>query len=875
LRTSSALRSETSTSDAAQSHLPYLPGLDGLRALAVVAVLLYHAEMNVYGGYLGVESFFVLSGFLITAILLADWRAHQRIHFKTFWARRARRLLPALLLTLAGTLLLTAFLLPDRFAELTHDTLAALGYVTNWYLIAREQSYFDAVERPPLLQHLWSLAIEEQFYVVWPLIVAVALRFVRARGLLALTLLATLASAILMASLYEPGADPSRIYYGTDTRASALLLGAALALVWAPFRTAAVARRRVGLALDIAGVLALAGLLLAYWRLHEQHPLLYRGGFSLVDLCTVVSIAAATHPAARLVPWLLERQPLRWIGLRSYGIYLWHWPIFVLTRPGVDIAANSWLVQVLRFGSVCVLAALSYALVEQPIRRGALGRVWRALRQVATRRTVGATLADSGQAADDRAGMPAGALPGLAARMLDTLAGRPRAWYRRWAPVIAASTLALGVLCVAASVARAALHTSHQAQSPASTSARSAALPTSAARATAAPAATTGAPDVSTAATPVREAQADSPTTVPETTIDPALAAELQRILDATVADESIPGAVLSIELADGTTWIGASGRADRASGEPMTPEMRVRIGSLSKMFTAVVVLQLVEEGKLELDKSVATWLPDLLPDGDAITVRQLLQHTSGLYDYFEDRALVREAYAEPERVWEPRELVEYAVQFPSAFEPGAQNRWSYSSTNYVVLGMLVEQVTGNSFAAEVRRRILEPLELRETYVTPEEQVQGPQARGYSKGDDHTAIAMSFGFAAANIVTTADDLRRFGHALFAGQLLEPETYDLMEQFVDGKGQYGMPELEYGLGLMRNQLPVGLGPNGQLRPAEQSRVIGHIGGLGGFRAALWYAPESQTLVALSVNQTSTDPNRLATQVLDALLKQQGL
>jgi D-alanyl-D-alanine carboxypeptidase len=188
---------------------------------------------------------------------------------------------------------------------------------------------------------------------------------------------------------------------------------------------------------------------------------------------------------------------------------------------------------------------------------------------------------------------------------------------------------------------------------------------------------------------------------------------------------------------------------------------------------------------------------------------------------------------------------------------------------------MLVEQVTGNSLAAEQRRRILEPLELRETYFAPQEPVVGPQARGYSKGDDHTAVAMSFGFAAANIVSTAGDLRRFGQALFAGQLLEPETHDLMEQFVNGKGQYGMPELEYGLGLMRNRLPVGPGPDGQPRPEAQSRVIGHIGGLGGFRAALWYAPESRMLIALSVNQTSTDPNQLATQVLDALLTQQGL
>src|SRR5215216_1043770 len=227
----------TNTPATAPTRLAYLPGLDGVRALAVIAVLLYHADLAIYGGYLGVESFFVISGFLITALLLLDWHSHGRVRLKVFWARRARRLLPALFITLAGTLALTAILLPDELAGLTRDALAAIGYATNWYLVAGQRSYFDAALRPSLLQHLWSLAIEEQFYVVWPLLFAAGMRFLRARGLLALTLLAAIASGALMAALYDPGADPSRIYYATDTRAAALLLGAALALVWAPGRT--------------------------------------------------------------------------------------------------------------------------------------------------------------------------------------------------------------------------------------------------------------------------------------------------------------------------------------------------------------------------------------------------------------------------------------------------------------------------------------------------------------------------------------------------------------------------------------------------------------------------------------------------------------
>jgi D-alanyl-D-alanine carboxypeptidase len=291
-----------------------------------------------------------------------------------------------------------------------------------------------------------------------------------------------------------------------------------------------------------------------------------------------------------------------------------------------------------------------------------------------------------------------------------------------------------------------------------------------------------------------------------------------------------------------------------------METATQVRIGSISKMFTTVVVLQLVEEDALDLDAPIATWLPDLLPNGDVITVRQLLQHTSGLYDYLEDRRFVAQAYQEPERIWAPQELVDYATRFPPSFAPGAEDRWDYSSTNYVILGMIVEQVTGHTLGQELRRRIFEPLGLQRTYAVPEDTVAGPLARGYSKGDDQTDVAMSFAFATANIVTTVDDLGRFGSALFANQLLEPESLALMQQFVDGKGQYNMPELAYGLGLMRNSLLSG----------SDEQVIGHIGGFGGFRAALWYDPESDILVALSVNQASTDPNDLAAQVFGALL-----
>lgn len=218
------------------TRLAYLPGLDGLRALAVIAVMVYHAGLPLRGGFLGVEVFFVLSGYLITALLVAEWQHEGRVDLIAFWRRRARRLLPALGVLLLGVLLLTVVFVPKDFSTFGADTVAALGFVMNWQLIATERSYFDPLLRPPLLQHLWSLAVEEQFYLVWPLLFVAGMRLLRPLGLLLATLLAVGASVGLMVTSYRVGADPSRVYYGTDTRASALLLGAALALAWSTLR---------------------------------------------------------------------------------------------------------------------------------------------------------------------------------------------------------------------------------------------------------------------------------------------------------------------------------------------------------------------------------------------------------------------------------------------------------------------------------------------------------------------------------------------------------------------------------------------------------------------------------------------------------------
>jgi peptidoglycan/LPS O-acetylase OafA/YrhL len=390
-------------------RLPYLPGLDGLRALAVIAVLLYHAELPwIPGGFLGVEVFFVISGYLISALLLAEWRQLGRIDLKAFWLGRARRLLPALYLVLAVTLAYAVVFLPEEVAGLRNDALAALGYVANWHLVFGHESYFEAVGRPSLLKHLWSLAVEEQFYLLWPPVLALGLsvgivRWPQHRVVQLVALVGAAIAALLMAILYRPELDPSRIYYGTDTRAAGLLIGAALAFVWIPgwgfargsdlpadarlrrVREQGRFRRRWGwttpLLLDVVGLAALGGLVWFCLWLGEYQPFLYRGGFACVALTTAVLIMVIVHPRTRLGATLMGWQPLRWVGLRSYSIYLWHWPVLMITRPQLDVPFDGLPLLALRLAATVVLADLSYRYVETPIRRGVLGRVWRQMRE--------------------------------------------------------------------------------------------------------------------------------------------------------------------------------------------------------------------------------------------------------------------------------------------------------------------------------------------------------------------------------------------------------------------------------------------------------------------------------------------------------------
>jgi peptidoglycan/LPS O-acetylase OafA/YrhL len=363
-----------------------MPGLDGLRAVAVLVVIAYHLGFAwAPGGLLGVGVFFTLSGYLITDLLLAQVARSGRIRLGRFWLGRARRLLPALFVMLVVVTAWVTVFGPAQPSQFREAVGAAALYVSNWQLILHHVSYFASFAPPSPLTHLWSLAVEEQFYILWPFLLLLGVSLVRDRNplglrfrLAAVTVGLAIASAVAMAVLYHPSLDPSRVYYGTDTRACELLAGAALAMVWPSRRLKtgiAVGARR---ALDGLGIVGLLGIGLLVWRTSEFSPFLYQGGFVLLAISTVLVVAALAHPACRLGV-VLGWAPLRWIGVRSYGIYLWHFPIIVLTAPsgahGTDLLRDA-----LQLAATFAVAALSWRFVEQPVRHGALGRVWAHLR---------------------------------------------------------------------------------------------------------------------------------------------------------------------------------------------------------------------------------------------------------------------------------------------------------------------------------------------------------------------------------------------------------------------------------------------------------------------------------------------------------------
>jgi peptidoglycan/LPS O-acetylase OafA/YrhL len=363
------------------------PGLDGVRALAVLLVIGFHeGASGLPGGFLGVDVFFVLSGFLITDLLLV---AREKRDLRGFWVRRARRLLPALAVMLTVVTAAATVIEPGR-QDLRLALLAAATYTSNWYQILHHVSYFAAlglVRAPPPLDHLWSLAIEEQFYLIWPLILwFIIIRLNGRRAWVAATLLGAGASALAMALQYTPG-NPSAVYYATDTHASALLIGAALALA-CPLPTLASAPATLARRLDAAGIAGLAVLAWASGHVSGGDPAVYPAGLVLAALAAAALVVAAASNG--VIAAITSLPPLRWLGVRSYGVYLWHWPVIALTAALAGSQAASPWMWLIETGITVGLAAASWRFIETPILRHGFGvtcRHWgRALAGAITRR---------------------------------------------------------------------------------------------------------------------------------------------------------------------------------------------------------------------------------------------------------------------------------------------------------------------------------------------------------------------------------------------------------------------------------------------------------------------------------------------------------
>jgi peptidoglycan/LPS O-acetylase OafA/YrhL len=363
------------------SALARLPGLDGLRGVAVLAVIGYHLNLGHFlpAGFLGVDIFFTVSGFIITALLLQEHAQTGRIDFTAFYVRRARRLFPAAMVMLLVLVALSPLLLPTALPRLREDLPAAFLYVSNWWQIVAQQSYFEAIEHPRLLQHLWSLAIEEQYYLLWPLAVLWLLNQASRQGLGVAAGLIAIASTGWMAWLYATqidGGDPSRVYLGTDTHLMGLLSGSALAAWWNPWKARMATSASDGL-LNLAGIAALAALVGGMATAHEGMPWLYQGGFLLVALLSCVVIGAATREGT-WVASLLSARPMRWLGARSYSLYLWHWPVVVWLRPSAqaDAMELTW-VTALRLLLTLACAEASYRWVETRWANGFAATPWR------------------------------------------------------------------------------------------------------------------------------------------------------------------------------------------------------------------------------------------------------------------------------------------------------------------------------------------------------------------------------------------------------------------------------------------------------------------------------------------------------------------
>lgn len=357
----------------------YYPGLDGLRTIAVGLVVAYHIGVpGTGGGLLGVGVFFTLSGFLITMLLLNRWEKHGDLDLRHFWIRRFRRLLPAVVLLLIVVLVATVFVHPDKLGDRGEQAFFALIYVANWHTIFTGGSYFEQFDGPSPLDHLWSLAVEEQFYVVWPLLLLGMLTLFRARKdgegtasaftkAAMVTFVLGAASFVLLALLADPTGDSTRAYEGTDTRAGGLLWGAVLAMLWRPKKVAKIQSEKALWTLDVLGAVGVAGILYLAATTDQLDYSLYTWGIAALTVSTVLVLMPLIH-AQSWTNRILGVAPLRWIGERSYGIYLWHMPVVAFLPERTLYGQDVWRGLIVVTLTV-LFAELSWRFVEDPIRR--------------------------------------------------------------------------------------------------------------------------------------------------------------------------------------------------------------------------------------------------------------------------------------------------------------------------------------------------------------------------------------------------------------------------------------------------------------------------------------------------------------------------
>ena len=363
----------------------HIASIDGLRAIAVTAVVLYHLGIAwIPGGFLGVDLFFVISGYVITRLILDSINQSSALDLRAFYAARLRRIYPAFIFMVVCTIIFIGVWAPEAIKRFLSDLPYALTGSINWLLVARHQDYFEAVGRPPLLQHTWSLAVELQFYLIWPIILLTILKYFGKKNIARIALLIALISGVTLflvsLQLDQSNAQQvSHIYFGTDTHSLGLFLGSALAVSWIPQNLSADIEKRAQDVVDAIGVIGLLGLIAAFLFIDETNASLYRIAFPLAGVFGCLVIISLVHPASRFAP-LISSAPFRWIGQRSYGIYIWHWVVFQVSRPSVDLIGQSWALYLARVLLVLALADISLRWVEIPFRQGVVQNWFRGMK---------------------------------------------------------------------------------------------------------------------------------------------------------------------------------------------------------------------------------------------------------------------------------------------------------------------------------------------------------------------------------------------------------------------------------------------------------------------------------------------------------------